>query len=49
MDGVDMSRNFTHEIGAAVQKSLLILASPNGLMILIPSANQRRVDQPVNQ
>lgn len=28
-----MSRNFIHEIGAAVQKSILILASPNGLMI----------------
>jgi len=28
-----MTRNFTHEIGAAVQKSPLILASPNGLMI----------------
>ena len=33
MDGVEMSRNCTCEIGAAVQKSLLILAPPNGLMI----------------
>jgi len=49
MDEDEMSRNFTHEIGAAVQKYLLILASPNGLMSLIPSANQRRVDQHENQ
>jgi len=50
MDGIEMSRNFIHGIGAAVQKSLLILASPNGLMVfnsISQSEERRSICEPI--